>query len=148
VNPKRPPVAVHAHHTERRQHHVEALVLERQLLGVPLDPLDLDSGLGGQRATGNKQLRRQVHPDHPASCRRGPERGIPRAACDVQDVLVPADPYPAYQPFPHNPQLQLRNGGKVPDCPARSSALLDLGQSWCGLYCHVQSLSCRFLLSP
>ena len=45
---------------ERREDAVEAAVLERQVLGVALDPVDLDAGRGGALAAAVEQLRGEV----------------------------------------------------------------------------------------
>ena len=75
------------HGAERRDDSVEALVRERQVLGVALDPLDIDAGLGGATSRMLEELRRDVQADdlRTAACRgNGEGASAPRA--DVQQV--------------------------------------------------------------
>ncbi len=60
-------------------------VLERQVLGVALDELDLGSGLGGALARDVEQARRDIEPGHlrAGECRRDPS--VARAARDVEE---------------------------------------------------------------
>ena len=48
---------------ERGEDAIEAVVLERQRLGVALDPLDLDARLGGAPARGLEELGGDVEAD-------------------------------------------------------------------------------------
>jgi len=74
------------HHTDRGDHDVEAGVLERQVLGVGLNPLELYSLSLGAGAAGVEQLRRQIAGDdgRPRGCRGN--RGIAGAGSDVEDA--------------------------------------------------------------
>ena len=49
ISPAVGPMVGREHAAEDRDHRVEALVLERELLGVALDPFDLDAGVGRLR---------------------------------------------------------------------------------------------------
>jgi len=78
---------------EGREHAVERIVGERQLLGVALDELDLDARGGGLLAPRVEQLRRQVEPGH---LRAGPGRrqGRVARAAATSSTSIPA-PTPA-----------------------------------------------------
>ena len=67
------------HRADRGHDDVEGLVLERQVLGVGLDPLELEPLGLGRRAAGVEQLGRQVARDHVS---RPPEQpGSRRCRC-------------------------------------------------------------------
>ena len=69
----------HEHAAEHREDDVEAAVVEGQLLGVALDPLDLDPRLGGSGLAGLEQRRREVDAGHPR--RRSSRPGSSRCRC-------------------------------------------------------------------
>ena len=60
------------HAAEGRDDDVERSVLEREVLGVPLDPLGLDPGGGGVAPRVLEQLRRDVEPGDDRRRRRPP----------------------------------------------------------------------------
>jgi hypothetical protein len=75
------------HRAEGGDHAVEARVGERKLLGVALDPLDLDARVGGVPAGVLEQLRRHVEPDDLHAAERGRDRDVASAArADVEEV--------------------------------------------------------------
>ena len=59
-------------HAEHGEHRVEALVRERQRLGVALDPVDLDAGLAGPLGADVQQPGDEVEPGHPRTRQRRP----------------------------------------------------------------------------
>ena len=84
-------VARREHRAERRQHHVERRVLERQRLGVGLDPLEPQPEPLGPRAPGRQQLGRQVGRDDVGAGLRGRDRRRAGAGRHVEDALPGAD---------------------------------------------------------
>ena len=76
--------------------HVEAVVVERQLLGVALDPFDLDAGLGGWRAR-LEQLGGDVEAGDLAAGAARRDRGVAGAAGDVENGLPLGDREPLDQ---------------------------------------------------
>jgi hypothetical protein len=70
---------------ERRQDAVEALVVERQVLGVALDPVDDDVMPGGAVARRVEQLGREVEPDDLRSGCGGADGDVAGAGRDVED---------------------------------------------------------------
>lgn len=79
-------------HAERRQHDVEVVVVEREILGVALDPVDDHVALGGAPAGGLEQLRRQIDADDLRAGGGRPDRDVPGAGRDVEHLL------PRHQP--------------------------------------------------
>src|SRR6185312_10643573 len=67
------------------------VVLERQVLGVPDDPVDLDHGVGAHLARDLDQAGRRVEPCDPRSKLGRGDRGVAGAAADVEHVLAGTD---------------------------------------------------------
>jgi hypothetical protein len=89
------------HVPEGREDAVEAVVGERKLLGVALDPLDLDPCGLGPGATGLKQFRRRVKASDMsarASRRKGSVAG---SAGDVKHRHPRVDARARYDPLTH-----------------------------------------------
>jgi len=82
---------------ERREHTVEAAVLERQVLGVALHPLDLDARLRGSLARPDEQLGREVERGHACAQPGGPDRDVAGAGGDVEHLHSGLDRYPLEQ---------------------------------------------------
>ena len=64
---------------ERRENAVEGLVLERKVLGVPLDPVDGHAAFSGPPARRLEQLGGEVETDDLGARRGGPDRDAPVA---------------------------------------------------------------------
>jgi hypothetical protein len=86
-------------HPEARQHVVEAPVLERQLLGVGGDPLDLHIRRGGAVAAGDEELRREVGGDHPGAPARGGNGSVAPAGRDVENLVAGHDAGARHHPL-------------------------------------------------
>ncbi len=79
------------HRTDRRHHDVVGLVRERQVLGIGLDPLELDARDLGAAAPGLEQLGRQVAGGHARAALRRRDRGVAGAGGDVEDAHAALD---------------------------------------------------------
>jgi hypothetical protein len=80
------------HVAERREDSVEGPVLERELLGVPLDPPDVDAHLGGLPASVLQELGDEVEPRHAGAAGGRGDRGVAGPASDVEDRHPFLDP--------------------------------------------------------
>ena len=76
------------HVTEGREDAIERPVLEGELLGVTLDPLELETLALGLGTPLFQQLRRQVETGHAPACPSGGHGGVARAAGHVEDALT------------------------------------------------------------
>ena len=74
------------HGAERRQHHVEAAVVERERLRVALDPVDLEVARLERRA--REQLRRQVESGDVGAGAGRRQRRVAGAARDVEHAVA------------------------------------------------------------
>jgi hypothetical protein len=80
-----PCVVGREHRAERRDDAGKARIVERQLLGVGLDPLDLDARLGRPATRVLEKLRRHIRADHLGPTLRRRDRDVAAAASsDVQ----------------------------------------------------------------
>ena len=121
-------VARGEHVAEGRQDAVEALVFERQRLGVGLHPFDLDTRLLCPSSGVLEVLRGEVAPDD--SCAAQRRRNRDRAAtarADVEHVHPGLDANAVEQPWAHV-RDQVRGLVPVSSGPRRAVPLLDLGQ--------------------
>ena len=76
---------------ERREDAVERVVGERKLLGVRLDPFDLDPGRRGLPPPAFEQLGNEIEPGHLGAGARCGKRGVAGAASDVEHVHAARD---------------------------------------------------------
>lgn len=75
------------HGAERRDDAVEALVLERQLLSIAFDPLNLDACLGRATPRVLEEFGRYVQADDPRAAASSRNRDVAsRADADVQQI--------------------------------------------------------------
>ncbi len=116
------------HHPERREDDVEALVGERQRLGVPLDPVDRRPGFGGQPATRLEQLGGEVESDDTGTGAGGPQRRVPGAARDIEHVLARPDAAAHHDSLPKRPKLAPGDLREVAGGPGLPRTPLELGQ--------------------
>jgi len=75
------------HHPDARQHGVEPPGVERQVLGVGLDPVELGAALRGELRPDLQQAGREVAGGHPRAGERGRDGGVAGARRDVEDLL-------------------------------------------------------------
>ena len=116
------------HVAEGRKYAVEALVFERERLGVGLHPFDLDTRLLCPSARVIEVLGGEVAPDD--SCTAQRRRNRDRAAtarADVEHVHPGLDAKAVEQPRAHV-RDQVRGLVPVPSGPRRAVPFLDLGQ--------------------
>ena len=76
------------HHADRRHHHIEFVVPERQFVGVGLTPFEVDATLSGRRPTAFQQLRAQVAGDDAGSGLCGGNRGVSGACGHVEHSIA------------------------------------------------------------
>ena len=79
------------HRAEDRRGAVEAVVLERQLLGVGLDPLESTPSAAARSLPALHQLRREVGGHDARALRGGEQREVARARADVEHLLPGRD---------------------------------------------------------
>ena len=115
------------HDADRRHDDVERLVLERQVLGVGLDPLELEALRLRAPATRLQQLRRQVAGRDVRAALRGRDRGVAGAGGDVEDAHPGTDPARLDESRPDRQQERLDHGRVVTRGPHRAVAGLELG---------------------
>jgi hypothetical protein len=97
------------------------------VLGVALDPLELDAGQLRAAPARLEQLGRQVAGrDLRAVLRRG-DRGVAGAGGDVEDPQSGADAARLDEPRPERQKERLDHGGVVAGCPHRAMTRLDCG---------------------
>jgi hypothetical protein len=118
-------VAGGEHAPEGGQHDVEAHVLERQLLGVALDPCHVEAFAVGCRPGVLEQLRHEVEPGHPRACSRSRQRRVTGAARHVEHLFVGRDAGVARYPFTDR-RDQLGDLDELAGVPGHLLALLDL----------------------
>lgn len=116
-------------HAERGQHAVEALVLERQVLGVAFDPVDGDSLLLGPPAGGREQLRGEVDADDLSPGGGGPERDVAGAGGDVEHLLPRLEVGAGEKVAPRPLVDQLGDGGVVSGRPGGAVHALAISYS-------------------
>jgi hypothetical protein len=118
-------VAWRKHVTEGGEDAVEARALERQLLGVALDPLDLDSSGLRFAASGVEEFWREIEARHVGTGARRGQRGVARAARDVEDAHPGLDPGAADDALADAAD-QLRKRRVIACLPDRTLPLLEL----------------------
>ncbi len=120
------------HDPEGRQHDIEALVVERQRLGVRLDPFNLDPGRLRIRPPRDEQLRGQIGRDDVGAAQSSGNRGVARASGDVEYPLARLH-VDALDQRPADRQDQLRDVVEIAGSPGLLGALLELR---CGCFVH------------
>ena len=114
---------------ERREHHVEAAVLERQVLGVALDPVDLDAGGGGALASAVEQLGREVEAGHARAELAARIATLPVPVARSSTSMPGLDRHPLEQvPRRHLVHDALGDAGVAPGGPGLAVGLLELGE--------------------
>jgi hypothetical protein len=79
------------HVPERGEDAVERIVRERQLLGISLDPFDIDAFSRGLLAATVEQLRNEVEAGHASAGASGGDGRVAGTAGDVEDVHAGLD---------------------------------------------------------
>ena len=79
------------HHAQAGHHHVELVVLERECLGVPLLPVQLNAAIGCLPAAGVEHFRREVTGDDVRVHHGGGDRRVAGTGGHVQDALAGLD---------------------------------------------------------
>jgi hypothetical protein len=92
-------VAGHEHVAEGREDPLAASALERKLLGVTFDPLDLEALGRGLLPTTLEGLGRKVEAGHAGIGARGGDGDIAGPACDVEDTHARLDVRATYDEF-------------------------------------------------
>jgi hypothetical protein len=114
-------------HAERREHDVEAPVLEREALRVTLDPRDVDAGLVGPAPGDAQEIGNQVEAGDPRAGPRGWDRGVPRARRDVEDHVPRADADLGDDLVSQRQHEPVRDLGVVAGAPGRAVPILGRG---------------------
>ena len=119
------------HASEGGEHDVEACVGAGQLLGVALDPVQLDPGVGSRLPTGLEQLRCEVEPGHTGTGLGGPDRCVAGAAGDIEHVVSGRYPGCRDNPGPTSHSCRRAISGKSPaaqvaraPCLSRASSVV------------------------
>ena len=121
-------VARGEHVAEGREHAVEALVFERQRLGVGLHPFDLDTRFLCPSACVIEVLGSEIAPDDSCASQRRRNRDRAATTCaDVEHVHAGFDANAVEQPRAHV-RYQVRGLSSISSGPCRAVSLLDLGQ--------------------
>lgn len=113
------------HATKHGDDDVEALVLDRQVLGIAFDPFNVDSRVGCKLTPGDEELWSQVDADDAASRLRGAQGCVACPACDIENVVAGRDPRSRDDALADGPELPLCDRGVVACRPARSCPLLE-----------------------
>jgi hypothetical protein len=112
---------------ERGKDAIERAVLERQLLGVALEPLDLYAELDCAPARRREQLRCQVEGGGVRAGHRSAKRNVSRAGRDVEPVRFDSDPVEQMRRR-HGVRDRLRNCGVVARGPGGAMDALQVVQ--------------------
>jgi len=114
---------------ERGKDAIERAVLERQFLGVALEPLDLYAELDCAPARRREQLRCQVEGGRVRAGHRSAKRDVSRAGRDVEHLLSRFDSDPVEQMRRrHGVRDRLRNCGVVAGGPGGAMDALQVVQ--------------------
>ena len=125
------------HHADRRHDDVVGLVLEGQVLGVGLDPVDVETvSLGAFRAR-CQQIGRQVAGRHAGAALGGRDGRIARARRHVEHAQAGADPGRIREPLPDGQQEGVHHQGVVALPPHRPVLRLELDVR--SIVCHCWS---------
>ena len=92
------------HRADRGHDDVEGLGLEGQVLGVRLDPVELDAGLLRPFAASVEELGRKVARGHLGAGLRSRDRGVARSGGNVENAHARADPARLDEPRPERQQ--------------------------------------------
>ena len=114
------------HRADRRDHDVEGLVGEREVLGVALDPVELEAGSPRAAPSRLEQLGRQVERGHDGARGGGRQRGVARARGDVEHRLPRLDAGRFDDAVAERQQPGLHHRGVVAGRPDRAVAGLEL----------------------
>ncbi len=79
------------HHADRRHHDLERRVVERERLGVGLDPVQIHAGRVGAAPTGLEQIRYEVAGDDVGAALGSGDRRVAGAGGDVEDARAGGD---------------------------------------------------------
>jgi len=115
------------HRADDRHDDVERLGVERQTLGVGLNPLELQPGGVRTAPAGAEQLGRQVAGGHSRAGARGSQRRVARAGGDVEHPHPGADARRSDEPRAERQQERLDHGRVVARGPHSAVARLQLG---------------------
>ena len=114
---------------EHRQHPIERAVLERQRLGIALDPVDGHLALLGAAAGGVEQLGREVEADDLRAGGRGRDRDVAGAGGNVQHVKARAQVHVDQQVARRRLVDQFCHGRVVPGGPGCAVHALEVCNS-------------------
>jgi hypothetical protein len=114
------------HDTDRGDHHVEGLILERQVLGVSLYPIEGQPFALGTSTTGVKQLRCQIAGGDLRAGLRRSYRRVAGPGCHIQDHVAGADAACLHERRPQRKQERLDHIRIITRRPDRAMTRLQL----------------------
>jgi hypothetical protein len=112
---------------ERGEHAVDALVIEREVLGVALDPVDGHPVFRGPPARGPEQLRGEVEADDLRARGGGPDRDVPRSGRDVDHLQARRHLHAGEEVARRRLVDELGDGGVIARGPGRPVCALEVG---------------------